>query len=261
MGSIFALLNHCATPMGERILRMDLIQPMSDQEAINRRLDAVEELMDNPEQFFELKQNLKASMKKRVDLDKTITQLIRSSIQTKMGDASSVEAILTQIINIRHILDSMKGIANCISGYTSPLLGEISSRLCDRKVLEIVSTIDASINSDLLQGIAKSNLSSRNARLYALKTGRDSILDAARQTYQENTADALECCQKYAVDQDLPFKIVFSTKYGYSLELPSSVVKARQLSRDFVNVATKKGGKTLSMTTIELVGRRISSVK
>jgi DNA mismatch repair protein MSH2 len=40
--SLFALLNKCRTPMGARLLKLWLLQPLTDAAAINARLDCVE---------------------------------------------------------------------------------------------------------------------------------------------------------------------------------------------------------------------------
>lgn len=58
------------------------------------------------------------------------------------------------------------------------------------------------------------------------QTGQGSILDAARQTYQENTVDALDLCVEYAESYGIPLKPIFSTQGagGYSVSWKSSYV-------------------------------------
>ncbi|CAG8546606.1 8518_t:CDS:10 [Diversispora eburnea] len=48
-GTVFKLLNHCATPFGKRTFKNWLCHPLRDIDAINARLDAVEELNSVPE--------------------------------------------------------------------------------------------------------------------------------------------------------------------------------------------------------------------
>ncbi len=45
-GSLFALLNHTKTPMGKRLLREEILAPSTDVEQIQKRLNAVEELVE-----------------------------------------------------------------------------------------------------------------------------------------------------------------------------------------------------------------------
>lgn len=46
--SLLSSLNSCQTAAGKRLLRSNLLEPMTDVEAIRQRLDAVEELTSRP---------------------------------------------------------------------------------------------------------------------------------------------------------------------------------------------------------------------
>lgn len=46
--SLLSALNSCQTAAGKRLLRSNLLEPMTDREAIRQRLDAVEELASRP---------------------------------------------------------------------------------------------------------------------------------------------------------------------------------------------------------------------
>ena len=47
-GSLFTLLNRCRTPMGRRLLRRWILQPLNDPEAIGQRQEAVAHLLETP---------------------------------------------------------------------------------------------------------------------------------------------------------------------------------------------------------------------
>lgn len=49
---LFGLLNEAQTPMGARFLRSNILQPMTDAEALKHRYDALEELTTREEMFF-----------------------------------------------------------------------------------------------------------------------------------------------------------------------------------------------------------------
>ena len=53
---LFGLLNETLTPMGARLLRTNILQPLTDVEALKRRLDALEELTVKEEIFFATRQ-------------------------------------------------------------------------------------------------------------------------------------------------------------------------------------------------------------
>jgi DNA mismatch repair protein MSH4 len=55
---LFGLLNESLTPMGSRYLRTNILQPSTDRDKINSRLDAVEELSTKEEMFFGVRQGL-----------------------------------------------------------------------------------------------------------------------------------------------------------------------------------------------------------
>ena len=49
---LFGLLNETLTPMGSRLLRSNILQPLTDPETLNTRYDALEELTTKEEMFF-----------------------------------------------------------------------------------------------------------------------------------------------------------------------------------------------------------------
>lgn len=53
---LFGLLNHTQTPMGSRLLRSNILQPLTDIETIEARYDVLEELTTREEMFFGIRQ-------------------------------------------------------------------------------------------------------------------------------------------------------------------------------------------------------------
>lgn len=53
--TLFGVLNNCSTAGGQRRLRGLILQPSSDQNEINKRLDCVEELINDTNLFHSLK--------------------------------------------------------------------------------------------------------------------------------------------------------------------------------------------------------------
>ena len=49
---LFGLLNETLTPMGSRLLRNNILQPLTDPVTLNSRYDALEELSMKEEMFF-----------------------------------------------------------------------------------------------------------------------------------------------------------------------------------------------------------------
>ena len=55
---LFGLLNETQSPMGARLLRGNILQPLTDRETITTRQDALEELTTKEEMFFAVRQGL-----------------------------------------------------------------------------------------------------------------------------------------------------------------------------------------------------------
>ena len=53
---LFGLLNETLTPMGARVLRGNLMQPVTDPAVLNKRHDALEELTVKEDMFFATRQ-------------------------------------------------------------------------------------------------------------------------------------------------------------------------------------------------------------
>lgn len=69
--TLFGILDMTRTPMGSRLLRRRLENPLTDVAAITRRLDAVEELYKN----FTLRKNLREVLKDIYDLERLMTKI------------------------------------------------------------------------------------------------------------------------------------------------------------------------------------------
>lgn len=70
-GSLLGLLDHCLTPMGRRLLRLWVEQPLKERQLIEERLDAVEELLKSPL----IRNELRATLKQVIDLERFCSRL------------------------------------------------------------------------------------------------------------------------------------------------------------------------------------------
>jgi len=52
---LFGLLNQTQTPMGPRLLRSNILQPLTNEDVLSRRYDAVDELASKEEMFFSIR--------------------------------------------------------------------------------------------------------------------------------------------------------------------------------------------------------------
>lgn len=66
---LFGLLNETQTPMGARLLRSNVLQPLTDTDTLNKRYDAVDELQTKEDMFY----GTRAALKGYLDADKILT--------------------------------------------------------------------------------------------------------------------------------------------------------------------------------------------
>lgn len=66
---LFGLLNETHTPMGSRLLRSNVLQPLTDVDTLNKRYDAVDELQAKEDLFY----STRTALKNFLDADRVLT--------------------------------------------------------------------------------------------------------------------------------------------------------------------------------------------
>ena len=108
--TLFHILNHTCTPMGARLFRQWLRQPLLDAEEINQRYDCVEEFRNN----FMLCEKFRQNLKFIQDLPRII------------GRITLPVAGVNDLIALRESLEPLQIIPVYFSELKSPLLKEIA---------------------------------------------------------------------------------------------------------------------------------------
>ncbi|MCS7254001.1 MAG: DNA mismatch repair protein MutS [Armatimonadota bacterium] len=113
-GSLLSVLDLTVTPMGGRLLKRWLLQPLLDVAQINRRLDAVEELLRN------------------VVLRKQLIECLRSmpDIQRLTSRAATKTANPRDLALVRSALEVIPKLLSAMSNVGSQLLCELRSQMC-----------------------------------------------------------------------------------------------------------------------------------
>jgi len=55
---LFGLLNETQTPMGSRLLRSNILQPLTNEETLSLRYDALDELTTKEDMFYGVRQGM-----------------------------------------------------------------------------------------------------------------------------------------------------------------------------------------------------------
>ncbi|KAK7397738.1 MutS protein msh4 [Neonectria punicea] len=229
---LFGLLNHTSTPMGSRMLRSNILQPPTREEAfINPRYDALEELTTNEEMFCEIRKALKLFH----DVEKLLTKLI---IVPSSGDVQQVEEQINQVLMVKGFLEAIPELYAALEPATSALLVKIRD-LCRPEIRRrTLDTIRKTIEADVTY--MKSPLDMRNQRTFAVKAGISGMLDVARQTYKELTEEIHKHIDELNEAHGLDANLRFDNGRKYWLRLRAADFEDRPLPDVLIHAVRKK---------------------
>ncbi|KAF9097154.1 MutS protein msh4 [Mortierella sp. AD031] len=240
--SLFGVLNETLTPMGARLLRSNILQPLTDERTIQMRLDCVQELSQVEDRFYALKTSLKTLN----DVDHLITSFIQ--VPSKPSVKHS-EQCINHIINLKHILHGINSVAQSLGQCQNRLLVTVHRLLADPRLEMFSGLIDEVIEKNVV--LEKTAGGLRNQRCFAVKAGCNGLLDVARQTYKETINDIFDVVNRYVEESGISLKIQFNVTMGYHLSTTVDQLGTKEVPLVFINVVKK--GKTLTFTTLELV--------
>ena len=113
--SLFGVLDETVTPMGARLLRQWLLQPLLDRESIAARQDAVAALVDAPE--------VRAGLRR---LLKPVGDLARLTSRATLGVAHARD-----LVGLRACLGPLAAVRQATASLTAPLLAEARAALAE----------------------------------------------------------------------------------------------------------------------------------
>ncbi|CAK3852593.1 related to MSH4-meiosis-specific [Lecanosticta acicola] len=241
---LFGLLNETLTYMGGRLLRSNILQPVTDPETLGKRYDAVEELSTKEEMFYAVRQALKPFL----DGDKILTQLISVP---KEASPFVAEQAINNVIMLKHLVSLVKPVFEALTGARSEMLQTIRLMCTSENTEPVEVIINNIINEDT--SYARAPLDLRNQRTYAVKSGLNGLLDVARQTYKESMEDALTHIEQMAEEHSLPLQTKFDNKRQFFLRIRADELEGRDLPPVFINVYKNKD--CLEFQTLDIVKR------
>ncbi|KAG1814422.1 muts domain V-domain-containing protein [Suillus subaureus] len=248
--SLFGVLNYTSTAMATRLLRTNILAPLTAQSALDARLDAVEELIHNEDKFTEIKDALKILNK--MDFDKLISSLGCSEVRpttTAKGAFSRV----SQILSLRTAIRSLPFLQRALNGCKSQLLLIIYDILSDERLTKIEELIAENLNDDA--GPVKGGIGAINARVYAVKANRNRLLDVARGTFKENVADIYQLNHALSERYSLPLTLVYQES-GFVFALKKGELED-ELPKGFINVSAQRGRWLFSSIDLKKMNARM----
>lgn len=150
---------------------------------------------------------------------------------------------------IKQFVQSVPAVFEALSGATSTMLKGIRGYCASQHINPIRIMIDSVINEDTTYQSRPLDL--RNQRTYAVKTGVNSLLDIARQTYKEAVTDAYHQVTTLGEDHSLSLELKYDPQRQFYIQLSAQELEHRTLPPVFTNVFKKRGN--VECQTLDLV--------
>lgn len=120
--TLLGTLDKTITPMGKRLLRMNILQPPCCLEVITDRLDAIQELSVSEERLF----NIQSSLKPLSDLDYMISFIVKlpnanhKTVGRQMLAVHHSESKINQVIYLKQSIKSIQNVAFQLPCHSNP---------------------------------------------------------------------------------------------------------------------------------------------
>ncbi len=124
-GSLLEVVDYTKTPMGSRLLRNRLEQPLTNTDEINRRLDAVSEMKDSAYERSALREQLKNVL----DIERVMGRVLYGSAGSR--EMSSLRSSLAALPKIKEIISDFRSELIKETAAQFDELSDIYKLLCD----------------------------------------------------------------------------------------------------------------------------------
>jgi DNA mismatch repair protein MutS len=197
--TVFEVLNKCQTSMGQRMLRMWLLQPLLSQKSIENRLDSVEYLFNN----IPLTQNIRELLTEVYDIERIV-----GKIGLSIANARDLKSLQFSLEHILKLLD--------LDFTNSPeLINSIVSR--------ITNTSEINFIIDLIKNSIKDDPSPNFNEGEMILSGFDRDLDETKGISKNVKNEILEIQQAEITKTGInSLKIKYNSVFGYYIEISKS---------------------------------------
>ncbi|KAF8773833.1 MutS protein like protein [Argiope bruennichi] len=240
---LYGVLNHTLTPGGDRLLRANILQPPCDLNTINTRLDCISELIEKEELFY----NLKSVIGKFVDTENLLSLCVQIP---KEENVRSCEQKIANVICMKHTLELVKPLHNCLSSCSNGLFQTYFRILSDERFLKLQEKISLVIHTDARW--QKGVLNMHMQKCFAVKPNINGLLDVARRAYSESVNDVSDIVKQLEKQYNLPLQVGYSSVRGFFIQIPCKLLSPqKELPSVFLKVNKYKN--FITCTTEDLI--------
>ncbi|MFX1600291.1 MAG: DNA mismatch repair protein MutS, partial [Promethearchaeota archaeon] len=232
--TLYSIFNHTFTPMGARLLKKYILQPLTDVEEINQRLNIVQKFKDD---IF-LRSDLREELRVIGDLERFINR-VNYSGRTNARD----------LINIKNSLEKIPKIKELLLKVEIPEISEFVTKI--QAFDSTKNLIDASIKDNPPSTIREGNI---------IKDGFNNEVDELRDIIHNGKKYVLEYEQeqKKRLNLTTGLKIGYNNILGYYIEITLRTLKIiRKVPEDYVERATLKNAKRYTTKKLKELEEKI----
>ena len=232
--TLYSNFNHTHTPMGARLLNKIILQPLTNIDKINQRLNIVQKFKDD---IF-LRSELREELKIIGDLERYINK-INYSRSSNARDLINIKNSLEKIPKIKKVLEKSK----------IPEISKFLEKINDFR--EIRSLIEASIKDEPPSTIREGNI---------IKYGFNEEIDDLRDILNNGKKYILEYEneQKSRWRLNSGFKVGHNNILGYYIQITINTLKSiPKLPEEFIERQTLKNAKRFTTAKLKQLEEKI----
>jgi DNA mismatch repair protein MutS len=232
--TLYSIFNHTYTPMGARLLKKFILQPLTDVEEINQRLNIVHKFKDD---IF-LRSDLREELRVIGDLERFINRI-------NYGGRANAR----DLINIKNSLEKIPKIKELLEKAEIPEISEFIIKI--RAFNDIKNLIYVSIIDNPPITIREGNI---------IKDGFNNEVDELRDIIHNGKKYVLEYEQEQKKRWNLTtgLKVGFNNILGYYIEITLRTLKnIRDIPGDYIERATLKNAKRYTTKRLKELEEKI----
>ncbi|XP_067119866.1 mutS protein homolog 4-like [Centruroides vittatus] len=243
--NLLGVLQHTKTIGGTRLLRANILQPLSDLDTIVTRLNCLNELIKNDELFL----SLQSILGHFLDVEYILSLIIQIP---KQENIQAAEQRLTTVIYLKHVLELVNPLKTALSKSVNQVFVNFSKTLCEPSFENLLKKIQSVIHDDIRY--QKGTLNTLTQKCFAVKPNINGLLDVARRAYTETVDDIAELIQQLSKQYKLPLICSYGAIRGFYIQLycgGKKCLTVNDLPSVFVKVVKLKN--YLNFTTEDLI--------